>query len=334
MKFVIIAFVCIIAQCLAVSMDMRAKTIQLIEEVYNRKDAVALEKFFSKDSIYRDNIYSGRIREIRGLERIRDLHLLQRCPLFNMVGSVFTIEDSVVNTQSKTIRYVLAVHGAMLNSYKNDVLRLSVLHRFDEDGKNIILTEIFGDMTSIRSRLNRNRLPESEVNRMKAQRISEVFNTRRNYHVLDDLMSKNIKVYLPENQGKSPINWESAVKLQLAHDKCFTNQMNKVVYVMHEQSRPEEVALIWKWKGTFSSPCPGPYSQKKPTGKEITTCGISEYKFCRETGQITAIRVTYDVEDILRQMDGKEPSAVSNSCSSSSSSRDMKTNDFLLTTSL
>ena len=59
------------------------------------------------------------------------------------------------------------MHSTMLGKYDHDVIRFSVLHKFNDVGK-IKLTEVFGDMTSVESLTNRSQLSESEINRMKA----------------------------------------------------------------------------------------------------------------------------------------------------------------------
>lgn len=307
------------------ALNLRTRSIQLVEEVFNRKNVAALDKFYTEDAVYRNNIFNSDARDnigtrdIRGLNRIRDLQL--RCPLFQMLGSVYTIEDSVVDMQSNTIRYVLSVHKASLNQYNHDLLRLSVLHRFNNQGL-IVLTEVYGDATAFIAKLHRNAIPEYEINQMKAQRLFEIMNSNQNYESLTDLMSDNVKIFTPEQklQGKGPMSWDEAIQQFKAYDKCFSPQdsNSEVKYVMHEQSRPDRIALVWEFNGKFNSQCPAPYEGLKPTGKSISVCGVSEYQFNRETGQITTIRTTYDIGDVIRQMKGGEPSEVSKSCSSSS----------------
>ena len=218
----------------------------------------------------------------------------------------------------------LLYRRALLNNFEHDLLRLSVMHRFNNQGK-IILTEIFGDATSVIAELHRGRISDSQVNQMKAQRLEQVIDNHGNLNVLNDLMDKNVKVYTPEQQvlGKKPLSWTESKKLLQEFEACFSETQSSVNYVMHEQSRSNEVALVWEWSGKFTSKCPAPYQQMKPTGKAVTICGVSEYTFNRENGQISEMRHVYDTEDIARQMQGKPPSAVSNSCSSMKSKRDI-----------
>jgi hypothetical protein len=317
-------------QIFAMSVNVRSNTVQLIEEVYNRKNVNALDNFYAEDAIFRKTLFNNgamtttaathmKKGDIKGLERIKAT--LLNCPIFGMLRTVYTIEDSVVDNNTKTIRYVMAIHGALLNNFEHDLLRLSVMHRFNNQGK-IILTEVYGDTTAVISKLNRDRIPESQVNQMKAQRLEQVINNHGNLNVLNDLMDKNVKVYTPEQQvlGLRPLNWAESKKRLQEFEACFSETQSSVNYVMHEQSRPNEVALVWEWSGKFTSKCPVPYPQK-PTGKAVTICGVSEYQFNRENGQISEMRHVYDTEDIARQMRGQPASAVSNSCSSMQAKR-------------
>eukprot|EP01084_Bolivina_argentea_P278480 475766_1 len=314
-----------ISQCTC--LNMRQQTIQMIENVYNRKQASMLGNFYDDTATYRDNIFNGRVNILRGVEEIRRMHL-QHCPVYNWLGSVFTIESSVVDEQNQTIRYIMAVHNTLLGKSVQDVVRLSVMHRFNDAGK-ITQTEIYGDMTSMWARLHRNILPETNVNGIKASRFTEVYNTHKNYHSLDDLMHSTVQIYSPGQEGK-PLDWETSIQLQQKYDKCLTDGHMNIIAKLHEQSRPNHVAIVWSWSAKFSAVCPAPYAAFKPNGKRIATCGMTEYQFDRETGQVTQVSVLFNTEDIMNQMQGKAASRCDSLADSFKSSKNNGINSEIL----
>ena len=170
-----------------------------------------------------------------------------------------------------------------------------------------LYVKVFGDLTSIVEKLGKERLPMSDVNKMKAVKVSGVFNTH-NYESVNDLFAVDAKIYTPEQErsGKVPLTWAQAAKTAREFDDCFDNAVSNTLYVLHEQSRANVIAVVWRWSGVFARQLPAPYSSIKPTGKPISIVGITEMIW-NDNGQISDMGVTYDTEEVLRQLKGGAP---------------------------